>query len=160
MNNDLLHVVSPRACNTQQTAPNRATGHATGAQQTNLKALAYAVLARNKPRNNHATAGAKGAQQATQKPPPFVASDLPESIREAYEERAAIREFMGGEPREKAEAEARKALKVYEYCLTDNGPDGPWLILLAPGCDLAEAERSLKYRFGADRVLSIRERRL
>lgn len=33
-----------------------------------------------------------------------------EAQREALEERSAIREFMGGEPREVAEAEARKEL--------------------------------------------------
>ena len=53
---------------------------------------------------------------------------------------------------------ARAALRVYEYRLSDYGDKGPWLILLAPGCDLAEAERSLRNRFGVDRVLAVRER--
>lgn len=162
MNNDLLHVAFPGACNTQQAPPNHATGDATGAQQTNLKALADAVLARNKRCNNRATEGRKGTQQTFAKTPPFVASAqvamLSENICEHLEERAAIQEYDSGLPRERAEAQAKAALRVYEYRLTDNGPDGPWLILLAPGCDLAEAERSLKNRFGAGRVLTVRER--
>ena len=88
----------------------------------------------------------------------YLGDDLNENIREHFEERAAIQEYDGGLPRERAEAQARSALRVYEYRLSDNGPDGPWLILLAPGCDLAEAERSLRNRFGADRVLAVRER--
>lgn len=81
--------------------------------------------------------------------------DLAENIREHIEERAAIREHCGGEPRKKAEAEARKALRVYEYRLTDN--PNIWLILIAPGCDLSQAEQALKNRFGSDRVLMVRE---
>jgi hypothetical protein len=88
----------------------------------------------------------------------YLGDDLAENIREHFEERAAIREHCGGEPREKAEAEARKALRVYEYRLIDYGEQGPWLILLATGGDLAEVERSLRNRFGADRVLAVRER--
>jgi len=85
-------------------------------------------------------------------------AELAENIREHFEERAAIREYDGHESRKEAEAKARAAMRVYEYRLTDNGPDGPWLILLAPGCDLLEAEHSLKNRFGVDRVLEVRER--
>lgn len=88
----------------------------------------------------------------------YLSDDLTENIREHFEERAAIREHDGGEPREKAEAEARKALRVYEYRLSDYGNNGPWLIFLAPGSNLAEAERSLKNRFGAGRVLEVRDR--
>lgn len=83
-------------------------------------------------------------------------AELQESIREHFEERSAIREYDGHEPRQKAEAEAKNALRVYEYRLTDN-PDN-WLILLAPGCDLLEAERVLKNRFGPDRVVAVRAR--
>lgn len=36
----------------------------------------------------------------------LVPADLPEPWRELYEERAAIREYDGGQPREHAEAEA------------------------------------------------------
>jgi hypothetical protein len=85
-------------------------------------------------------------------------SDQVEDLREHFEERAAIREYCGNEPREKAEAEAWAALRVYEYRLTDNGSCGPWLILLAPGCDLLEVERSLENRLGAERVQDVRER--
>jgi hypothetical protein len=85
--------------------------------------------------------------------------ELQEGIKEHFEERAAIREYDGHESRKEAEAKAREAMRVYEYRLTDNGPDGPWLILLAPGCNLLEAECSLKNRFGDDRVQDVRERR-
>ena len=89
----------------------------------------------------------------------YLGDDLAENIREHFEERAAIREYDGHESRKEAEAKAREAMRVYEYRLTDNGSDGPWLILLAPGCNLLEAERSLKNRFGDDRVQDVRERR-
>src|SRR3989344_2181208 len=72
---ELLHVAFPRARNTQQNTLPHATGHATDVQQTSLKALADRVLARNSARNNHATEGIKGTQQAMQQPPLFVASD-------------------------------------------------------------------------------------
>lgn len=125
-------------------------------QQTSLKALAQRVLARNSACNSHATTLEKACNKPCNKPPAVVASDLAENIREHFEERSAIREYDGHEPREKAEAEAKNALRVYEYRLSDN-PD-TWLILLAPGCDLAEAERALKNRFGADRVVAVRAR--
>ena len=90
-------------------------------------------------------------------PPPLSAADH-EAIREAIEERAAIREFDGGEDRPTAEREARSAMRVYQYRLTDR-PDA-WLTMLAPGCDLDQARRDLALRFGAERVIEIRERAL
>lgn len=84
-------------------------------------------------------------------------AELQEGIREHFEERAGIREYDGHEPRKQAEAKARGTMRVYEYRLTDNGPDGPWLILLAPGCDLSQAERTLQNRFG-ERFITARER--
>jgi hypothetical protein len=50
----------------------------------------------------------------------------------------------------------RSGMRVYQYRLTDR-PDA-WLVMLAPGCDLDEARRSLVLRFGAERVLEVRER--
>lgn len=88
----------------------------------------------------------------------YLGDDPTENLREHFEERAAIREYDGHEPREKAEAEVRKALRVYEYRLRDYGDNGPWLIFLAPGCDLSQAEQALNNRFGSDRVLTVRER--
>jgi hypothetical protein len=79
-----------------------------------------------------------------------------EAIREAIEERAAIREIDGGEPRQVAEREAASAMRVYQYRLTDK-PD-TWLTMLAPGCDLADARRSLVLRFGPERVIEVRGR--
>lgn len=133
-----------------------------------LKALADRVIARNEQRNQRATVTEKARNfgpvsdgEKLRGPESIwcpIDAELSEAVREAFEERVAIREHCGGESREKAEAEARAALRVYEYRLSDYGDNGPWLIFLAPGCDLAEAEKSLKNRFGANRVLTVRER--
>src|SRR3989344_9161898 len=56
----------------------------------------------------------------------YLSDDHAENIREHLEERAAIQEYDGGLPRERAEEQARSALRVYEYRLGDNGQDGPW----------------------------------
>ena len=78
-----------------------------------------------------------------------------EAIREHLEERTAIQEYDGGLTRARAEAEARQALRVYVYRLAE-GPD-TWLVMIAPGCNLAEAIRECNRKFGADRVLGVRE---
>jgi len=83
-----------------------------------------------------------------------AATRHPEAIAEHLAERAAIQEYDGGLTREQAEIEARRTLRVYEYRLTDN-PD-TWLVLIAPGCDLAEAQRNLRARFG-NRLIDARE---
>jgi hypothetical protein len=88
-------------------------------------------------------------------PPPLSPADH-EAIREAIEERAAIREFDGGESRQVAEREARSAMRVYQYRLTDR-PD-TWLTMLAPECDLDEARHDLELRFGPERLIEVRER--
>ena len=75
-----------------------------------------------------------------------AANQHDEAIAEHLAERAAIMEYDGGLPREQAETEARRALRVFKYRITD-GPDS-WLILIAPGCDLEEARKSLQRRFG------------
>lgn len=75
-------------------------------------------------------------------------------IAEHLAERAAIQEYDGGLTRKQAEDEARRALRVFEYRLTDN-PDS-WLVLIAPGCDLDEARESLRERFG-NRLLDTRK---
>ena len=90
-------------------------------------------------------------------PPPLSPADH-DAIREAIEERVAIREFDAGEARQVAERAARSAMRVYQYRLTDR-PD-TWLTMLAPGCDLDEARRTLALRFGAERVIEVRERGL
>jgi hypothetical protein len=69
----LLHVASPRACNTQQTTHEPATPHATGKQQPSLKALARKALGRNTPCNTHATEAEKPCNKQGEKTPPFVA---------------------------------------------------------------------------------------
>jgi hypothetical protein len=77
-----------------------------------------------------------------------------DAINEAIEERAAIREFDGGETRETAEREARSAMRVYRYRVTDK--PGTWLTMIAPGCDLEDAARDLRGRFG-ERLLEVVE---
>ncbi len=89
-------------------------------------------------------------------PPPLSADDN-ETIREAIEERAAIREFDAGESREVAEREARAAMRVFRFRLTDR-PD-TWMTMLAPGCALDQARHDLVLRFGAERVIEVREQR-
>lgn len=76
----LLRVADPRARNTQQSGKNGqndATGSATGAQQTSLKALALLALGRNKPRNKGATERGKYAQQTPVFDPAVVAQESP-----------------------------------------------------------------------------------
>ncbi len=80
-------------------------------------------------------------------------AEVMESVQEAIEERAAITEYDGGLPRGEAETQAKARMRVYEYKLTD-GPR--WLVMLAPGCDLLEAQRSLRQKFG-ERFVSVRE---
>jgi hypothetical protein len=48
-------------------------------------------------------------------------------------------------------------MRVYQYRLVER-PD-TWLTLLAPGCDLADARRSLALRFGPERLIEVREHR-
>jgi hypothetical protein len=79
-----------------------------------------------------------------------------EASREAIDERAAIREFDGGEDRTTAEREARSAMRVFHFRLADR-PD-IWLTMLAPGCDLDDARRTLSLRFGEDRLIEVAER--
>ena len=81
-------------------------------------------------------------------------AELQEGLREHFEERAAIREYCGGKPHAKAEAEVRSALRVYEYRLSDSPS---WRVLLAPGVELADIERSLRERF-CERFIAVRER--
>ena len=99
---------------------------------------------------------AKAELLAHLNPPPLSAADH-ESIREAIEERAAIREFDGGESRQVAERKAAAGMRVYQYRLADK-PD-TWLTMLAPGCDLADARHSLVLRFGPERLIDVRERK-
>jgi len=86
-------------------------------------------------------------------PPPLTGLDH-EAITEATEERAAIREFDGGEDRATAEREARSAMRVYHLLIAmPDGTEPKWATMLAPGCDLEEARRDACLRFGPERVL-------
>ena len=90
--------------------------------------------------------------------PPLPPPDR-EAIREAIAERAAIREYDGGESRPLAEHQAHAAMRVYQVLVAmDPGQPPRWATLLAPGCELAEATHAAQGRFGPKRVLEIHER--
>lgn len=92
--------------------------------------------------------------------PPPLPPETQQAIAESIEERAAIREFEGREPREVAEREARASMRVFNIHV-DMGPGQPskWATMLAPGCSLEEARREAVHRFGAGRVLDVRGHR-
>lgn len=85
-------------------------------------------------------------------PPPLTPNQRAD-IQEAIDERAAILEYEAGIPRPKAEARAASAMRVYRYRLTDRGAD--WLVMIAPGCDLDEARKTLIARFGIERLVEV-----
>ena len=83
----------------------------------------------------------------------LLASLVDSEIQEHLEERAAIQEFDSGLSRKEAEERASKNIRVYDYKL---GPDGPWLVLIAPGEDLEQARATLLNKFGG-RLADIRQ---
>jgi hypothetical protein len=93
----------------------------------------------------------------TATPPALTGSDLAD-IQEALLERAAIREFDGGESRGQAEQHAREAMRVYQVRVAMDPGTPVWVTMIAPGCDLPEATAAAYNRFGAERVLAVRER--
>jgi len=88
--------------------------------------------------------------------PPQVASNDPAATRRRREGWSRIRDIPAGESREATALPARHAMCVYRYRLTDK-PDA-WLIMIAPDCDLEEARRSLRLRFG-ERLTAVVEHR-
>lgn len=92
-------------------------------------------------------------------PVPDLTPEEQDGIREALEERSAIREHDGGESRGLAEQRARDGMRVYRVLVRmDPGTPDRWATLLAPGCDLPEATAAACNRFGAARVLEVKER--
>lgn len=89
--------------------------------------------------------------------PPPLTPEQRNGIREAIAERAAIQEYDGGLSRSEADAQARHAMRVYRYRLTERPAD--WLVMIAPGCDLDEARRTLIARFGSERLLEVQRHR-
>lgn len=80
--------------------------------------------------------------------PQGLTADEQADIKESIEERAAIREHDGGEDRATAEAQATSAMRVYRLLIAKNeGIEPRWVTMLAPGCDLAEAERTARLKF-------------
>ncbi len=88
-------------------------------------------------------------------PPPLSASDH-QALREAIEERAAIREHEASQDRETAEDMASAGMRIYRYRLTDHTG---WLTMLAPHCTPEEARHDLSIRFGPERLIEVREHR-
>lgn len=90
-------------------------------------------------------------------PPPLSPADLA-AIEESVVERASILEFDAGMDRRQAEIVAQSAMRVFRALVAmPNGQDPRWLVLLAPGCDLAEARATLHGQFGPERVLEVVE---
>lgn len=86
--------------------------------------------------------------------PPPLTPEQRNGILDAVAERAAIQEHDGGLSRSEAEAQSRRAMRVYRYRLTDRPAD--WLVMIAPGCDLDDARQKLIARFGTERLLEVR----
>ena len=70
---ELLRRCAPSECNSATAGGNPATGSATVAQRTSLKALAMQALGRNSERNGSATDAGKVAQQHPVAEPPAAA---------------------------------------------------------------------------------------
>jgi len=65
---------------------------------------------------------------------------------EAIEKRATFRTLDGGASRKATAERPPSPMRVYRYRLLDK-PD-TWLTMIAPDCDLEEARRCLRLRFG------------
>lgn len=92
-------------------------------------------------------------------PVPDLTPQEQDAIQEALDERAAIREFDGGEPRPLAEQQAREGMRVYRVLVAmDTGIPARWATMIAPGCDLTAATAAACNCFGPERVLEVRER--
>lgn len=89
-------------------------------------------------------------------PPPLTTEDLEEAVAE----RAAIMEYDGGVPRATAEAQARRAMRVYRclVAMPEGHPGEPkWVTMLLPGVETLDGAReAAQWRFGTDRVLEVR----
>jgi hypothetical protein len=87
--------------------------------------------------------------------PPALTTEERESIEEAIEERAGILEHDADMSRPEAEAQAASAMRVYRLLVSmGEGEEDRWVVMLAPGCDLAEAERGARLKFGS-RLLAV-----
>ena len=87
--------------------------------------------------------------------PQALTTEERENIAEAIEERAAIREYDGGEDRQTAEAQAASGMRVFSLLIgMGEGEEPRWIAMLAPNTDLAEAERVSRLKFPG-RLLAI-----
>ncbi|NEX20924.1 hypothetical protein G3480_11465 [Thiorhodococcus mannitoliphagus] len=86
---------------------------------------------------------------------PSLTAEQRADVTESLAERAAIMQHDGGLPRQQAEVQAARAMRVYRCRVTDHPND--WLTMIAPGCDLEEARRELISRFGPERLIDVLE---
>lgn len=75
---------------------------------------------------------------------------------EATQERTTLRARPNGEAMGASSAQAPSAMRVYRYRLDDK--PATWLTMIAPNCDLDEARRCLRLRFG-ERLTEVVEQR-
>jgi hypothetical protein len=87
---------------------------------------------------------------------PRLAKDAREVIRGTTERRAKCRQFALRESGKVAWRQVPSATRVYRFRLIDK-PDS-WLTMIAPDCDLDEARRCLRLRFGG-RVTDVAQHR-
>ncbi|MEA1048583.1 hypothetical protein U5801_01930 [Lamprobacter modestohalophilus] len=121
----------------------------------------WSWLARNKAAllealRTPAPASPAPAPQAAPAPPPpdSLSPEDQAAANELIEERAAIQEHDGGLSRHQAETEAKAALRVYYYRLSDR--PASWLTMIAPGRDLDQAGDDLRLKFPG-RLLEVAE---
>jgi hypothetical protein len=88
---------------------------------------------------------------------PTLTVEDEEAIAETIDERAAIREYDGGEPPEVAEREAHAAMRVYRALIAMPDDRTPrWVTILLPGVDdVEEARQAAGWQFGPDRVIDV-----
>jgi hypothetical protein len=80
--------------------------------------------------------------------PPLGAADRV-AIEEHLVERAAIREFDGGQSHPEAESAARSEVLACRLLLDRGADTAPgWTLALLPGLDLADAHRHAQKRYG------------
>ncbi|MEA3273905.1 MAG: hypothetical protein U9Q81_01100 [Pseudomonadota bacterium] len=106
---------------------------------------------------DHKTALLRLLTRPSVTPVPDLTDEERQAIEEAVAERAAIQEFDGGLSRAEAERQARVAMRVFRYRLTD--APGTWHALICPGCELDQAKAVLTLRFGPGAVAEVLEHR-
>lgn len=121
------------------------------------QAVTPAPRARLRPVSAYLPAPVKRSRGRPPAPPTLTPQERAD-ISEALVERAAIREFEGGEPRAVAEANALAEMRVYLlHVAMDPGHPPRRVTMIAPGVEPAEAIRIAAGQFGPERVLDLVE---